>query len=416
MGYTKDLWTRPDKQPDGKVKRVPNARWGKGKRWLACWLDPDGEERTKAFTNKTPADKYWRDQESARDRGEYVDPKAGQELMGSLAARYLGSLTTDPSTKQRYEEAWRLRIAPEFAKRKVRSMNRPSEMKEFFAKLSNSYGESTIHITKHVLGAMLELAVADGDLRKNPVRNKVVTTSKPTRGKITVWSDTQLWEMIDAHPAPLRALPIVGATCGHREGELFGFAIEDIDYDREVVHIRRQIKRVGKHYMFALPKNDTERIVPLSSFTAQVLRTHLATYPPLPITLPWESADGPRRTHKLVFVHPETGEHLRSITLARYWNPALEKAGFIGPRVKVPNGTRYVVDSRKHGRHQLRHYYANAQLSGGTNIRELADYLGHSDPGFTLRVYGHLQPDSHDRARKAIDDRFFRPRPVAKES
>jgi len=32
-------------------------------------------------------------------------------------------------------------------------------------------------------------------------------------------------------------------------------------------------------------------------------------------------------------------------------------------------------------------------------IKELAKYLGHSDPGFTLRVYAHMLPCSHDRAR-----------------
>ncbi|GAA3242321.1 hypothetical protein GCM10020216_068840 [Nonomuraea helvata] len=47
-------------------------------------------------------------------------------------------------------------------------------------------------------------------------------------------------------------------------------------------------------------------------------------------------------------------------------------------------------------------------LAGGVSAKELAEYLGHSDPGFTLRVYAHMMPGSHDRARKAIDDRPFR--------
>ncbi|HSH58564.1 MAG TPA: hypothetical protein VK988_02775 [Acidimicrobiales bacterium] len=33
----------------------------------------------------------------------------------------------------------------------------------------------------------------------------------------------------------------------------------------------------------------------------------------------------------------------------------------------------------------------------------MADYLGHADPGFTLRVYAHLFPSSEERARKALD-------------
>jgi hypothetical protein len=45
-------------------------------------------------------------------------------------------------------------------------------------------------------------------------------------------------------------------------------------------------------------------------------------------------------------------------------------------------------------------------LAGGVSIKELAEYLGHADPAFTLRVYAHLLPSSHDRARSVIDERF----------
>jgi integrase len=46
---------------------------------------------------------------------------------------------------------------------------------------------------------------------------------------------------------------------------------------------------------------------------------------------------------------------------------------------------------------------AQMQLEHGTSIRALAEYLGHHDPGFTLRTYTHLMPASEDRARQAID-------------
>ncbi len=57
---------------------------------------------------------------------------------------------------------------------------------------------------------------------------------------------------------------------------------------------------------------------------------------------------------------------------------------------------------------QLRHYYASVMLAGGVSIKELAEYLGHSDPAFTLRVYAHMLPCSHDRARAVISERFTR--------
>nr|WP_237745171.1 hypothetical protein [Kribbella catacumbae] len=47
-------------------------------------------------------------------------------------------------------------------------------------------------------------------------------------------------------------------------------------------------------------------------------------------------------------------------------------------------------------------------LADGVNIKELAEYLGHGDPGFTLRLYTHMLPSSHERARKAVDSRLAR--------
>lgn len=56
--------------------------------------------------------------------------------------------------------------------------------------------------------------------------------------------------------------------------------------------------------------------------------------------------------------------------------------------------------------HALRHYFASVLLDAGESVRSLADYLGHADPGFTLRVYTHLMPASADRARKAVEAAF----------
>ena len=53
--------------------------------------------------------------------------------------------------------------------------------------------------------------------------------------------------------------------------------------------------------------------------------------------------------------------------------------------------------------HALRHYFASITLADGVNIKELAEYLGHSNPGFTLRLYTHMLPSSHEWALKAVD-------------
>ena len=58
--------------------------------------------------------------------------------------------------------------------------------------------------------------------------------------------------------------------------------------------------------------------------------------------------------------------------------------------------------------HAARHLFASAQLEAGTSICAVAEYLGHSDPGFTLRTYTHLMPEAEDKAQRAIDTLFER--------
>lgn len=71
------------------------------------------------------------------------------------------------------------------------------------------------------------------------------------------------------------------------------------------------------------------------------------------------------------------------------WKPALSAAG--------------VEPDRRNGFHALRHHYASVLLEAGVSIRAVAEYLGHHDPGFTLRTYAHLMPEAEDRTRTAID-------------
>lgn len=413
MGFTKDLWTRPATQPDGKIKRVPNARHGKGKRWLACWLDPNGQERTKAFATKTPADKFWRDRESERDRGEYIDPRAGTARFDGLARRWLASRVVDPSTAIRYESMYRRHVEPTFGKRPVKAI-RPSDVQSWQAQLGEKFAQSTVATSRLVLLGVLDLAVADDLIKKNPARSNVVTAVYAGIGEsVQAWSSDMVNRVTDAHRESLRLLPIIGSTCGLREAELFGLALEDIDFEAQVLHVRRQLKKLGRAHVFALPKNDRERTIPLPAWTAQSIRTHVAKVKPTPCTLPWEKPDGPQRSHNILFRWIDGGHMKPRAYSETVWKPAIAAAGIIPKPTKDGRKRLRYKTTRKEGTHQLRHHYASVMLAGGVSIKELAEYLGHHDPGFTLRLYAHMLPDSHERARRVIDEKLFRPRAVS---
>ncbi len=57
---------------------------------------------------------------------------------------------------------------------------------------------------------------------------------------------------------------------------------------------------------------------------------------------------------------------------------------------------------RVNGMHACRHFYASVQLENGVSPVALAEHMGHSDPGYLMRVYGHRMPTA-DRSGPRCD-------------
>lgn len=411
MGRTKDLWTKPARDENGKIlknePRVRNDRWGKGRRWLAVWQGPEGKEDTLAFTKKVDADNYWRSQETDRERGDYRAPDAGKVILDTLAARYLAVIRAnrDPNTYTKYEIAYRLHIKPTLGARQSKTI-KTSEVNALLLTLSSTHGPRTSQTVLGVLQCCLDLAVDDKEIADNPARSKRIVRAKATPRKIVAWSGNRTSRIIAAHPDHLAAVPLVAATAGLRQCELAGLSEEDLDFDARVIWVRRQLKRVGPAYVFAHPKGGEERQVPMALATGLSLQLHLNRYPATPESLPWLHPGGDVETHNLIFRWRD-GAHLKS---AQYndqvWKLALVAAEVILPPVRNPAGRLVYSSDRKHGIHQLRHYFASMMLAGGVSLRELQEYLGHASMKTTMEYYLHMVPDSRDRAHHALDQAF----------
>jgi integrase len=93
----------------------------------------------------------------------------------------------------------------------------------------------------------------------------------------------------------------VASGLGLRQGDVFGLAVEDVDFLRGWVYVRRQIKLVGSHMVFAPPKRGKERDVPLPESVALRLAAQLQLFPSKAVTLPWRLPDGKPTTANLFF-------------------------------------------------------------------------------------------------------------------
>jgi hypothetical protein len=132
--------------------------------------------------------------------------------------------------------------------------------------------------------------------------------------------------------------------------------------------------------------------------------THMDAFKPVEVTLPWDVPEGPKVSARLIFTAEQGGMVWRSNFNGKEWKPALAAAGLIP---EADDDGKY-QSAREHCMHALRHFYASALLEAGENIKAVSEYMGHADPGLTLRVYAHLMSDSRRRARRAIDTVFQR--------
>ena len=103
---------------------------------------------------------------------------------------------------------------------------------------------------------------------------------------MVAWADETIERIVEGHPEQFKLLPIIGSSAGLRQGELFGLALEDFDFDEHVIRVRRQVTRLRQHFVFALPKNDQEHIVPMSPILEAAVTHHIERFGTKTISLP----------------------------------------------------------------------------------------------------------------------------------
>lgn len=408
-GHIQDRWYKTETDANGKPVKAKTDRHGTGLRYRARYVGPDGTEKSKSFRDKELrlAKQWLAHIEADMSRGQYVDPRASRTTFRQYAERWVQTHTGEINSREAAERRLRLHAYPHIGSRPLGSF-KPEHIRAWIAALEATVpAESHRRIIVGTVSAALSAAVDDGLLSKNPCRARTVQLPKAGKPRVIPWTTEQVFRVRAALPRRYQAAVDAGAGCGLRQGEIFGLAIDELDFEGGWLAVSHQLKRIRGKYVFALPKGGKIRDVPLPKAVAAVLRAHSKEYQPIDVTLPWRTPDGPLVTKRLIFSGVE-GNHVRvSVFNDHHWKPALAGAGII-PEAKP--GERY-ASAREHGMHALRHFYASVLLDAGENIRALSQYLGHSDPGFTLRTYTHLMPSSEGRTRKAVDSLYLASNP-----
>ncbi|MBQ9698794.1 MAG: site-specific integrase [Acidaminococcaceae bacterium] len=181
----------------------------------------------------------------------------------------------------------------------------------------------------------------------------------------------------------LAASVTLAAMTGMRRGEVYGLQDEDLELDGPISRIKVRHNLLPNGHITTTKTLAGTRIVGITSHTAERLREWI------------EYRDGYARNmgdeyvreSSLVFTSMR-GTHVSySNIMRRSWRALCQASG-------VPSGFTF---------HSLRHTHITHLLAAGVDIKTVANRVGHSNPGYLLRVYAHSLDEQQQRLLIVLD-------------
>jgi integrase len=417
-GYIEDRWYK--KGPDGK-RTIRTERHGQGKRYKVTGIPG---VRSRSFPDKQlAAAKDWLAKaQTDSARGDFYDPRDGSVTLDDYVRNHWWPTTRyPPSTRAAVRSKVFNHILPHVGSLPLNRIGY-EEIRVWQTRAEQHIDVGTLVVTWAHFSTILQAAYKAKRIPVNPFRDGDLRAPRLPKSKALAWEQQTVRAVRLALPERYQILVDLAVGAGLRQGETLGFSPDDVD--GEDINVVRQIVKVNGKFGFGPPKGNKERVAPCAPELAEAIKEYANRFPTVEVTLPWVDParpslaweDRPKRTVRLLattqFTNGLNGGAINKDTFNdKHWKPALADAGLIPPPevtiVEPKKGNnpwrRETWEMpREFGFHVLRHTFASVVLAEGETITQLAAWLGHSDPAFTLRTYVHFMPKSGSRGRDAI--------------
>lgn len=355
---------------------------GDKSRFTAAYRDRHGKIRSAGtFNTKREAERAADRQDDKVTDGTWVDRAAGQITFQQYAQEiWLPSRHLEVSTRAGYQSYLRNHFVPFFGHMRLARIM-PSTIQEWVT-LAAAQGLSPRSITKYhvMLHSVFARAVRDRILAHNPC--EATELPKVVTRKSRILTPAEFDAVLAAVPDRFKVLVLTEIETGLRWGELVGLRPRHIDFLRRTITVEETIVEVsskdsptGERMIFKpYPKDDEPRTLAVSPGLVEAIGARIA--------------DLSLSRNDLLFPSREIagGSPLsRSTFRARYWRPAVERAGIDFP-VRM---------------HDLRHAHASWLLAGGADLKSVMERMGHAQI-MTTQKYLHTLPDSDQKALAAF--------------
>lgn len=326
----------------------------------------------KTFARKRDAELWLQQTELDIFRGDWSDPNAGAVPFRGYAEKWIAERPNlRPRTITLYEGLLRNHLVPTFGNVPVAAITYAKVRQWRQERLNAGVGPVTVAKAYRLLQAVMNTAVEDELVRRNPCRIKGAGVERSAERPVV--SIDEVYAIADAIQPRYRALVLLATFGSLRWGELIALRRSDIDLDALTVTVDKAMVENNGRFMLGAPKSGAgERVVPIPEVIAVDLAGHLRWF-------------GQRGKNGLLFVGPK-GATPRRCNFLHIWRKAVEDAGVAGPLHL----------------HDLRHTGNTLSAQTGASLRELMHRAGHSNSRAALG-YLHAVEERNRAIAQGLD-------------
>ncbi|GAA1105107.1 tyrosine-type recombinase/integrase [Streptomyces javensis] len=362
----------------GAVRKLPSGRF------QARYPGPDGIMRPAPVTFETAgdADDWLAEKQTEVRRGDWQDPDAGAVSFEEYALRWVKERGLSPTTDELYRRLLRLHILPVLGGWDLDEIT-PPRIRTWRAERLETVGETTVAKSYRLVKAILETAVEDELIRRNPCR--IRGAGKESAGERPIATVEQVDALADAMGPRWRLMVYIAAYGPARPEEQAEMRRPDVDLETVGVWVRRAAPELttGRRVVGDTKSEAGKRFIVLPGFMRKDLERHVK----------WFAEKEP---NGLLFVG-EKGAPFRRSSFGRKWRRARAKVG-------LPEDFRF---------YDLRHTGHTLSTQSGATLKDTMVRAGQSSTRAAL-IYQHSTLERQKEVAAGIDARVAADRQAAK--
>lgn len=322
--------------------------------------------------------------------GQYMDSSIKLQEFIELWFKDYATDRLRTKTIDRYRQLSR-RICQNLGHLQLRNVQ-PHHIIEFYKLLSsNGQNEATggalsPQTIKHYhgfLSSVMETAVKWGVILNNPCK-RVDPPKVPKKELVFLDADELkvLLAALDKEPIETKCLFYIAIFTGVRRSELLGLEWEDIDFENNLIHIRRTSQYTTQKGIFTdtTKTEQSKRTLKVTPSLMNIIKEHKKEQTIMRLKL----GDAWKNCNRLF-------TNLNGSPMAP--NTPYKKL----QRILKENGLKKV------DLHSLRHSNASLLIYQGTDIKTVSKRLGHSQTSTTLDIYAHQIKEAEELAAEALE-------------